>query len=132
MEKTPLLVMLVSTVMFVVSVVVLVVPLLTAFLQDRLSGLGKGFLRRTLDDLVKLSAVQPDSPALGTKIDFHTLPLRHLQGHLTYGAVHKRPPGISAICYDFPMAMQYPAIGKHARSPLGPPISISCFRIFQE
>jgi len=38
-----------------------------------------------LDDLVEFAAIEPDAAALGTIVDFHTLPVAHDQRYLTNG-----------------------------------------------
>ncbi len=45
-------------------------------------------LYRTLDDLVELSAVQPDTAAIRTIIDFDTLAVCYPEGFVTFRTVH--------------------------------------------
>jgi hypothetical protein len=94
MKKTLLLVrpvfavmaVLVFILMFVVGSFIAVVY--RRRLHRRLVGSCRHFLHRTLQDLVKFSPVEPDTPALRTEIDFHTLSFRDLQGYTTDGTVH--------------------------------------------
>lgn len=52
-------------------------------------------LHRTLDDLVEFSAVQPDTAAIRTIIDFDPLAICYSEGFVTFRTVHVWLPFIS-------------------------------------
>jgi hypothetical protein len=100
-EKTPFLVLAIA-VMIVVVLVVMPLPSHIVPLGIRNGGNGSGtgsrrladrqFLDGTLDNLVQLSPVQPDAPALRTVIDLYTLTFGHLQCDIACGTVHVFTP----------------------------------------
>jgi len=74
-----------SLIVFVIIVIVvfIVMVIITAFPFLVLRWLDIHLLSRPFDNFVQFTAIQPHTPALWTKVDFHALAFGHLQRYIT-------------------------------------------------